>query len=74
MIVTGWAFALTINALLARFVRDVRIIANAVAKRQTITPKPHNRLQAPQRHSRYYRSDNHDRTQQRQPWLGYDGD
>jgi hypothetical protein len=68
MVITGWAFALTVNALLARFVRDVRIIARDVAKRQTITTNSHNRLQATQRHSSYYRSSNHDRTQQRQPW------
>jgi hypothetical protein len=68
MVVTGWAFALTINALLARFVRDVGIIARDVAKRQTNALNAHSRLQATQHPSGYYRSSNHDRTQQIQPW------
>jgi hypothetical protein len=67
MVVTGWAFALTINALLARFVRDVRIIANAVEKRQTNALNAHNRPQAAQRHTRYYRTDNNATTPHRKP-------
>jgi hypothetical protein len=67
MVITGWAFALTVNALLARFVRDVRIIARDVAKRQTNALNAHNRPQSAQLHTRYYRTANNARTQQRQP-------
>jgi hypothetical protein len=67
MVVTGWAFALTINALLARFVRDVRIIACDVEKRQTNALNSHNRPQASQHHTRHYRTANNARTPHRQP-------
>jgi hypothetical protein len=71
MVVTGCAFALTINALLARFVRDVGIIARDVEKRQTNALNAHNRPQDAQHHTRYYRNSNNVRTPQRQPRLGY---